>query len=121
MAVLNHMRVARALIDRAARADRRLDTQSANILRANAWTRLKLARWNQADTGDVLAACNQLAHTLKPRCSGCGQDIPQLDGETLDQSQDRHDREAHKLHVSLGMPVGPSLESMDDVEADTYT
>ena len=56
------------------------------------------------------------------RCSGCGVSYLQRVGESAVQADDRHDDspEGYRAHVAAGMPTGPSLESMDDVEADDW-
>lgn len=68
--------------------------------------------------GYYTPATTKTAH----HCQECTLEYVQLVGETLDQARDRHgdSPEGYRAHVAAGMPTTPSLENMDDVEADEW-
>lgn len=66
----------------------------------------------------IAAPCVEIEHT----CCGCGMTYIQKDDETWSQASSRHDQsdEGFRAHVARGMPLTPSIESMDAVEADMF-
>lgn len=100
------------------RTDEVLRDNPAAAKRARDEHQARLSTW-QAATPEQQAAFNTMMHLpTEHRCAGCGESFTQSSNETFNQASDRHDDEAYKLHVEMGMPTAPTLDAMDDVEAD---